>query len=686
MPVQDASSARSHESKWKSRLAWLGVGVTVLAVCVLARAVWGPEGAQADGPFFFKGKKSDNASAVASSRSTGAPTNGGQGEQKQQLMAVVNGEQINRNDLARDCLQHYGADLLDTLVNKELIVQGCKQRGLQVTPQEVQAEIERNAERFNLPVDQWLNLLKEERRLTHQQYAQDIIWPTLALRKLAAAQLEVTQQELQEGYETQFGRSVQARIIVCKDLNLAKKLQAQAAQNPDDFGNLAKDFSIDTNSASSKGLIQPIRMHLGDKNIEQAAFRLKPGQVSDVISVGSAQPGNENFVQYVILKCEAQIPPHEIPQKDREKVHQTMVEAIRDKKLRVASTELFEQLKQAARVEIVYSDPEKSKANPGIAAIINDRKITIRELAEECIDRHGVEILEGSIGRKLLEQACKRRNLVVTKQDMDAEVARAAVAMGKVTADGRPDVAAWIQEVNEQQGVPEDLYMYDTVWPTVALKKLVGGKVEVTSDDLQKGFEANYGPRVRCRAIVFNNQRLAQEVWGMIKEEMDKNLNLRDPAKQLKMNVERFGDFAEQYSIESSSRVLRGEVPPIQQYGGQPKLEAVAFKLRAGELSELVQVDDKFVLMLCEGRTVPKQIDFESVREEIRSDIQEKKLRATMALEFDRLHDESEVLNKLTGVDHFPKKGANDAQSGKSISPATAPGTALPPGAIPMRK
>ena len=53
----------------------------------------------------------------------------------------------------------------------------------------------------------------------------------------------------------------------------------------------------------------------------------------------------------------------------------------------------------------------------------------------------------------------------------------------------------------------------------------------------------------------------------MIKEEMDKNLKLSDPAKQLKMNVERFGDFAEQYSIESSSRVLRGEVPPIQHYG-----------------------------------------------------------------------------------------------------------------------
>jgi parvulin-like peptidyl-prolyl isomerase len=694
MPLQDAESGPFRGSKLKSRLAWLAVGVTVIAVCLLARTVWGPGGAQADGPFFFKGKKkgaeTDPATAVAANTKTATdtspPANGGQGAQKQQIMAVVNGETISRNDLARDCLQHYGVELLDTLLNKELIVQTCKQRNIQVTPQEVKAEIERNAQRFNLPMDQWLKLLQEERHLTPQQYAQDIIWPTLALRKLAASRLEVSQQELQQAYETQFGRSVQARIIVCKDLQLAQKLRAQAAQNPEEFGNLAKEYSIDTNSASSKGLIQPIRMHLGDKNIEQAAFSLRQGEVSDVITVGSTQPGNEKFAQYVILKCEAQIPPHEVPQDQRDKVHQAMVEALRDKKLRLASTEVFDQLKQTSHVENIYSDERKRAQYPGVAAIINDHKITIRDLAEECIDRHGVEVLDGAIGRKLLEQACKKRNIVITQQDMDAEVARAAISMGKVTPDNRPDIPAWIKEVTEEQGIAFDLYMYDTVWPTVALKKLVGSKIEVTSDDLQKGFEANYGPRVRCRAIVFNNQRLAQEVWGMIKEEMDKNLAMRDPPKQLKMNVERFGDFAEQYSIESSSRVLRGEVPPIQRFGGQPKLEEAAFKLRAGELSEIVQVEDKFVLMLCEGKTVPKQISFETVRDELRMDIHEKKLRVAMSQEFSRLHEDSDVLNNLANTTHSPRKGEEGALKGTSISPAVNPATALPPGAMPVRK
>ena len=41
------------------------------------------------------------------------------------------------------------------------------------------------AKSFSLPVDQWLKLLKQEREVQPEQYANDIIWPTLALRKLA---------------------------------------------------------------------------------------------------------------------------------------------------------------------------------------------------------------------------------------------------------------------------------------------------------------------------------------------------------------------------------------------------------------------------------------------------------------------------------------------------------------------
>src|SRR5205085_7189380 len=198
----------------------------------------------------------------------------------------------------------------------------------------------------------------------------------------------------------------------------AEDIRRKAIAEPDEFGALARKHSKDVNSASANGLIQPIRRHLGDKAVEDAAFSLKPGEISPVIKVGN---------QYILLKCEGLNPP---TRPDRSHVDPLLIDAIKDRKLRGVASGLFKDMQKQAVVINVMNDPVKSKEMPGIAAVINQKKITIRELAEECLERQGTEVLDGAINRRLLEQALKKRSLAVTQQDIDAEVARAAVAMG----------------------------------------------------------------------------------------------------------------------------------------------------------------------------------------------------------------------------------------------------------------
>ena len=124
-------------------------------------------------------------------------------------------------------------------------------------------------------------------------------------------------------------------------------------------------------------------------------------------------------------------------------------------------------------------------------------------------------MLEGIINRKLLEEACQKRNISITEDDLQQEIAQQAAVNVKPKADGSPDVAAWMAVVTKQRRVSADIYRSNVVWPTVALKKLVRDKIEVNEDDLKKGYEANYGPRVRCLAIVLNDERRAQRVFDM---------------------------------------------------------------------------------------------------------------------------------------------------------------------------
>ena len=660
--------------KWKNRLALFAGAAVIVGVAVAARSVWGPPPAGAAGGAQPKAK-TPAAKGGASAKGTPQP------EQKMRVMAVVNTQQITREDLARECLLHHGKDVLESLMNKHLIAEHCKLRNIVITNKEVEEEIDRMAARFGMPADQWLNLLKEERSITPGQYAKDIVWPTVALRKLADARLQVTPQDLQQAYETQFGPGVQARVIVANDPQQAAELRAEALKNPEEFGNIAKEKSVDAGSASAKGMIQPVRKHLGDPMIEQVAFALREGEISEVFKVQN---------QFAILKCEALIQARPVPMADVQKL---LTEAIRDKKLRLAAKDVFDELQRDTVVENVFNDPVKRAKNPGVAATINGYPISMQELADECIERHGKDSLRGLINHRLVEQACQRRKVQIAPADLDAEVLRAASLGAKPRPDNTPDVEAWRKYVTEEQEMSWDVYLHEVVWPEVALKKLVGNKVQITEEDLHKGFEANYGPRVRVRAIVLNHQRRAQETWEKARklpplEKLAKRPALPpgspwvepSPEVQTVINdgAKMFGQLAAQVSIEVGSSALEGEVPPIQRFGGQPLLEQEAFSLRAGELSGIVQVGDKFVILFCEGRTKPLGAKFEEVRQLIAEDIREKKLRVAMADEFAKIQDAAMIDNYLAGTTQTPNQAERNlfkrASAEEEIDP-TVPST-----------
>jgi parvulin-like peptidyl-prolyl isomerase len=609
------------------RAGWFFSGMAVLAACMLFRWYAPAGSASAAKPPASNVKK---ASATEPAPTPAMANTAATAPKKNPIAAIVNNEPITRDELARECLTHYGAEVLESIVNRSLILAACQERKITITDKQVDDEIDRMARKFSLGKDQWLKTLEHNRGIKPARYAKDIVWPTLALRELAKSRLTVSKQEIDEAFASEFGPSVKVRLIAIETAEKARQIHGQAVAKPDEFPALAKKYSKDINSASAYGLIQPIRRHAGDPQLEKAAFSLKPGQVSNIVKVGEL---------YVFVKCEEQMPPPKGV--NRADVDPMLADALRDRKLRSAAGDVFKELQKTAVVQNILNDPVKSQQMPGVAATINQQTITIRELAEECIDRHGTDVIEGAVNRKLLDQAMRKKNLKLTDADLNDEIARAAISMGQTKPDGKPDVDAWLALVLKNENISREIYVHDEVWPSVALKKLVGNSVEITQEDLKRGYDANYGPKVQCRAIVVNNERRAQEVWEKARE---------NPT------VKNFGDLAEQYSIEAGSRSLRGEVPPIRKNGGQPLLEKEAFTLKPGELSGVVQVAGNYVILFCEGYTKPIKTTYEEVKDMLYRDIQEKKMRLAMAKTFDGLKDEARIDNFLTGNIKAPKR------------------------------
>ena len=358
---------RLTQGLWRSQIGWIVAAAVVLAGVLQFRQAEGPPEAQA---------QSAKSPAVVEPDLPRAE------HPQHDVMALVNGQDISRQDLGDACLQLHGEDVLESLVNKRLILNHCEKRGIAITPADIDAEINRMAARFKLGREQWFELLQRERGIGPEEYARDIVWPTLALRRLAASDLQVTPEEVQRALDQQYGEMVPARLIAVGSRELAEQLQAQLSADPEKFARLAIEHSIDINSASVGGLIQPIRKHVGDEAIEREAFSLQPGQISSILEVAG---------QYVILKCEGRIPPRNV---NRSAVEPQIIEKIKDEKLRGVAEDLYVKLQSSATIQNVYNDPQSRQTMPGVVATVNGDRITMKQLRQECLLQHGEEVLE----------------------------------------------------------------------------------------------------------------------------------------------------------------------------------------------------------------------------------------------------------------------------------------------------
>ena len=346
----------------KRRLGLLLGSLFAVAFCVGVRYYWGPDEASADptGRDTAATAPARPAPSDAPQRSNRpAPAEKADASPEENataaipaVVAAVNTQKITREDLQRECLRQCGNEVLESMVNRRLIDQECRRQGIRITRADVDAEIERTAKQFNIPVDQYLKMLKQKRDITPAQYANDIIWPMLAKKRLAGEKILISREELAREFETQYGEAIRARLIAVSNPQLAKEIEAKAVAKPEDFGNLAKDYSEDAPSASLKGVIQPIRKHGSFKEIEDAVFNMADGEVSPVIHAGG---------QYVILKREGLLPARQVK---FEQVASQLERDVRERKTNSTAQDVLRQLQKAAKVENVWNNTARRAKCP----------------------------------------------------------------------------------------------------------------------------------------------------------------------------------------------------------------------------------------------------------------------------------------------------------------------------------
>ena len=326
MSQSDAASGPKTVVESRSSRAGILVGGTLVFVIAggIAMQVWRAQSTQAS--------EQKSATTEGTARMDARNT----------AFARVNGEPISYEALAKECVERYGKEVLENMISRTIIQQACAGKGIVVSEAEVSQQVIEISKKFGLAVDQYYKLLEAERGLSAVQYHRDIIWPMLALRKLAGKEVVITREMMQLAYEDNYGPRAKARMIVCDKQRRAQEVWDKAKDGGEDFDALARDYSVEPNSRTLGGVIPPIRKNTGaHENLRKAAFAMKePGEISGILQIGPNQ--------FAILKFEGLTEPIDHDLKD---VQAQLQIDLTEREVQKMVGETFEKLQASARVD-----------------------------------------------------------------------------------------------------------------------------------------------------------------------------------------------------------------------------------------------------------------------------------------------------------------------------------------------
>lgn len=210
------------------------------------------------------------------------------------IVAVVNGQKITKQDLSDLLINTYGEDALDVLIRRALIYQEAEKEGISVSASEVEQKLKKLVDE-EVDVLMRTNRMKDKADLEkelakigikYEQFEEKIAKKMrkqaeieLLAEKAMVKTITITEEELQRAYDQEYGEKIEASQIVYKTRREAedalKKLRTGA-----DFESLAKSESIDRASAVRGGKMQPF----SPKDIfGKEVANLKAGELSDII-------------------------------------------------------------------------------------------------------------------------------------------------------------------------------------------------------------------------------------------------------------------------------------------------------------------------------------------------------------------------------------------------------------------
>jgi peptidyl-prolyl cis-trans isomerase C len=255
-------------------------------------------------------------------------------------------------------------EVMDQLIGGELLYQETQKAGIRIDPKTVDERLAQFKKRFSNDADYKASL--KTMNLSENQIKSDIE-RSLAIEKFVLDKfmdkVSVPEKEIKEYYESHahlFNQPEQVRashILIKVDSKATESEQAEALKKikavqekqkkGEDFAQLAKTYSEGPSSSKGGDIGYFIRGQMAPP-FEEAAFKMKPGEVSDVVKTRFG---------YHLIKVTDKKPATKVTYED---MKERIAQFLKREKVQKEVKEFVDKLRKDAKVEILLKDDNKS--------------------------------------------------------------------------------------------------------------------------------------------------------------------------------------------------------------------------------------------------------------------------------------------------------------------------------------
>ncbi|OPL10422.1 MAG: hypothetical protein AVO34_03535 [Firmicutes bacterium ML8_F2] len=276
----------------------------------------------------------------------------------------------------------------------------------------------------------------------------------------------------------------------------------------------------------------------------------------------------------------------------------------------------------AAVIVLAVLVARQNSSTTEAVAVVNGEEITRDELFETMYSLSGTEALDELITRELIEQEAATKEIIVSNEDIDAEIK-------SIVDENFNGSEEELQSVLEYYGITMDSLRNDARL-NLLIGKLAEQRIDTSEEKARQFFENNSDlfdqpEEIEARHILVETEEEAVEVTARLNEGED------------------FAALAQEYSIDQSNKDEGGYLGYFGRGEMVEQFEIAAFNLGVGEISEPVATEFGYHIVEILDRHEEEKAVYEEVSNEVFETMADEQMNEEINLILQELHEKAEI-------------------------------------------